>query len=112
MQVTLNFTEGNKPEAEPGTARYYFVRTRSRHDGKVRTHGAYYLSKYGLVYEYGSCPGCPDPEGGPKCLGAETGECPTTGWFDEVTDPEFDSVYEPLSGEVIAFTLPPEPETI
>ncbi len=107
MQITLDMTEGQAPDVPRGQMGYFFVRARSPYDNKVRLFGAYYLNAYPLHYEYG-CADCED-RGEENCPMADGGDCPTTGWFDEVTHPDFDTVYERLSGDVIAFCKPPEP---
>lgn len=109
MQLILEMTEGSVPESPEGGMGYYFVQCRSKHDGKIRTFGAYYLHKYGLAFEDGPCPSCPDPSGGEACHGAQDGQCPVTGWFEEKWYTDVDGVYRPLSGEVVAFAKQPEP---
>lgn len=110
MQITLDFEEGGTPNVPHQSVGYYLVRARSPHDGMVRMFGAYYMNDYSLHYEYG-CSECED-RGEENCPLANGNGCPTTGWFDEVTHPDFETVYERLSGEVIAFCKPPEPTTI
>lgn len=108
MQITLNFEEGT-PDIPKGRMKYAFVRCRSKYDGKVRVFGAWYLNSYGLVYEYGPCPDCPYPNGEKDCPAVDGEGCPATGWFEEIFDPEYESSFCRLTGEVLGFALQPEP---
>lgn len=107
MQITFDFTEGQEPELAKGSMGYYFVRARSRHDGKVRMFSAYFLNAYPLHFE-GGCNEC-EHIGEANCPMDDGMGCPVTGWFDEVTHPDFDSIYEPLASDVIAYCKPPKP---
>lgn len=107
MQITLDFQDGT-PDVPRGGMRYYFVRSRSKHDGKVRVFGAWYLNEYGLEYD-GPCPHCPFPDGEEDCPATNGDGCPTTGWFEERFDPEYESSYYRLEGEILGFAPQPEP---
>ena len=65
-QLTLDFQDG-VPDVPRGQMKYFFVRSRSKYDGKVRVFGAWYLNSYPLVYEHGPCPDCPFPNGEKDC---------------------------------------------
>lgn len=110
MQLTLDFAAGT-PDIPTGAMRYYFVRQRSPYDHKIRVVGAYYLNEYLLDFEDNPCPQCPYPDGEQDCPGANGDGCPVTGWFDEKWHPGYDSVYQRLEGEILAFASPPEPTT-
>ena len=108
MHLTLEFLAGT-PDTPSGAMQYCFVQHRSPHDHKVRVFGAYYLNEYKLYFEDGPCPQCPYPNGEEDCIAVAGDGCPTTGWFEEKWHPEYDSVYEPLRGDVIGFARQPEP---
>ncbi len=98
-EYALTFNKAGVPDVKPGDMRSCIVACRSRYDGKVRTYPAVYLNKYPLVWEDGPCPECP----GDDCPAADTGECPTTGWYDNRFHQDYDNYFEPVSGEVIAW---------
>ncbi len=110
ITVPLTFTEGNVPaEIEPGSMAYFFVAMRSSYDGQIRIFGAFYLNGYPLVFEDRPCPDCPDPDGGgPTCHGAETGQCPVTGWVDERWNGDDQGYFEFVAGDVVAYAKKPD----
>lgn len=76
------------PPAKNGAARVVIVAvSRAQQRGKVYTFPAQYLNAYPLNYEDCICASDDDhPDDG----------CPTTGWFTERSDEEYDSSYQSL----------------
>lgn len=110
MDLTLTFAEG-VPDTPKGQMQYCFVRARSHHDGKVRVFGAWYLNAYPLTFDHGPCPDCPYPNGEKDCPGADGDGCPVTGWCEEKFDPDYESSYHKIYGEVLGYAAQPEPVT-
>lgn len=102
--IPLEFADGDTPTNVNGIA-YFFVACRSRHDGKVRVFGAYYLSDEPLHYEDG-CAECPSNED--ECPAHHGFGCPTTGWFTETYDAEYDRSWERVDGTVLGFAKQPQ----
>ena len=106
--IPLEFEDGDTP-SEVNGSNYFFVACRSRHDGKVRVFGAYYLNAEPLHYEDG-CANCPDDAD--KCPSSHGNGCPTTGWFTEAYDADYDQSWERVDGAVLGFAKQPQfPDT-
>ena len=94
-------------EVPLGTQRTFIVAVRRARSGKVYSWPALYLNGYQLRYEDGGCP-C-----GAECKGLEDG-CPTTGWYTESSEGEYDHNYFPLymdpGDEMVAWTEVPQYE--
>jgi hypothetical protein len=89
------------PIVKDGSLRSFIVMTR----GKTKEHvfAAYYLNRYPLEYD----PDC-------VCKNEDDHEdgCPTTGWFYDNSNFEYDNCYHALEGEVIAWAELPTPGTV
>lgn len=105
MKLDIEFTNGATPDTPPGSEKYFLVACRSRHDGKVRVFGAYRLNGALLHYEDG-CASC--PEDADQCPMSHGDGCPTTGWFKEIYDADYDRSWERLRGDVIAYAPQPK----
>lgn len=102
--VTLTFVSGRLPEVLPGNMKLVIAAGISP-EGTKTCFPAYYLNAYPLEYT-DSCEerGCTHPE-------TEDG-CPTTGWFYEESNFEYETCYHPVRGEVIAWAVWPDRESV
>lgn len=85
------FRPGVAPEIPRGTERSFIVAVRRARNGKTYSFPAIYLNAYPLLYESGDCPK------GNGCAGDGCDDgCPTTGWYSESSDGDYDSNYTRL----------------
>jgi hypothetical protein len=99
--IELKFAPGDKPEIPAGVQRTFIIVTRNK-DGKEFCFPAHYLNAFPLEYEE-DCEdrGCPKDE--------EHGDgCPTTGWFYDESNFEYENCYHPISAEVLAWAAVPK----
>lgn len=101
----LKFIVGNVPEIKSGDMDTFIIMTRSK-EGRQAVFPAYYLNAYPLNYD-DPC----DERGCPKDAEHEDG-CPTTGWFYDESNFEYDNCYHSISAEVIAFASLPTVEDV
>ena len=104
-KLDIYFIKGSEPLCMEGDMRCLLAVVRGK-DGRVRTIPAYYLNRYPLEYQ-DPC----DERGCPKDENHEDG-CPTTGWFYDESNFEYDHCYHPLGGEVIAWAALPSAEVV
>lgn len=94
-QVVTTFYKGDTPPVERGYMKSFIVTVRRKpHPGRSRdvwTFAAYYLNQYGLRYE----DGC----GAEDCEEKHDGECPTTGWFEDNANPEYENCFYKILAE-------------
>lgn len=86
------FAASVPPSIPVGTQRSFIVAVRRAHSGKVYSFPAIYLNGYQLVYETGECPKGNGCEGN----GCDDG-CPTTGWYSDSSEGEYDHNYAKLA---------------
>ncbi len=99
ITVPAEFRDGDPEGLANGEQKYCLAAMRSRDDGKIYTFAAYFLNNVELHYEEG-CEECPEDEN--ECAMAQGCGCPTTGWFNEVFDTDYDRSWERVRGTVIA----------
>lgn len=99
--VALQFVLGAEPPVESGGLKCFLVHTRGE-EGREAVIPAYYLNAFPLEYEECICKADTDHEDG----------CPTTGWFYDQSNFEYDNCYHKLSVEVISWALIPKAETL
>ena len=101
--VVLHFHHATTPPVKPGSMQSFIVLT--EHDGRKTSCAAHYLNQYPLEYENG----CEAPE----CAeGKHEDGCPTTGWFYDESNFEYDHCYYRLKGTVLAWAPIPKPDEI
>jgi hypothetical protein len=90
------------PQLEPGQSKQVIVV--SEREGERFTYAAYYLQGFPLLYE--EC----------VCVDGETQHhsdgCPTTGWYYDQSNFEFEHCFWPIEGTVIAWAEIPTPAQI
>ena len=101
--VVLHFHHATTPPVKPGSIQSFIVLT--EREGRKASFAAYYLNQYPLAYE----DGCEAPE----CAeGKHEDGCPTTGWFYDESNFEYDHCYYRLKGTVLAWAPIPKPDEI
>jgi hypothetical protein len=103
--IEVKFTLGNVPPTPAGDMDTYIIMTRNK-DNREAVFPAYYLNAYPLNYDEP----CED-RGCPKDAEHEDG-CPTTGWFYDESNFEYDNCYHSISAEVIAWAHLPSLEAV
>jgi hypothetical protein len=98
---TLQFQAGI-PDIAAGSMRCFIALMVSRHSGKDCILPLYYLNGYPLEYEECQCGDNAD---------AHDDGCPTTGWFYDESNFDYENCYHPIAGEVVAWAELPSPET-
>lgn len=98
MEVTLKFSDGaTLPEVKRGHMMACIIVT--EREGKRFSFAAYYLNGFPLDH-------------GDECICRTEAEhddgCPTTGWFYDESNFEYDNCYHPVSGTVLAWTPIPK----
>ena len=97
----LKFKLGNVPDdIHDGQLGTYIIMTRNK-DGRENVFPAYYLNAHPLEYQ-DTC----EERGCPKDENHDDG-CPTTGWFYDESNFEYDNCYHSISAEVIAWAALP-----
>lgn len=97
----LKFVQGNTPEVKAGGMDTFIIVSRNK-EGRDFCYPAYYLNAYPLNYEED----CAD-RGCPKDANHEDG-CPTTGWFYDESNFEYDNCYHSIAAEVLAWAPLPK----
>ena len=101
--VVLHFHHATTPPVKPGSMQSFIVLT--EREGRKASFAAHYLNQYPLEYE----DGCEAPE----CAeGKHEDGCPTTGWFYDESNFDYDHCYFRLDGTVLAWAPIPEPDEI
>lgn len=103
--VSLNFVTGSVPEVRKANMEFFVILTKNE-DGNWHCFTAYYLNAYPLNYEE-SC----EERGCQKDESHEDG-CPTTGWFYDESNFEYEHCYNKISGEVLAYAPLPSAEDV
>jgi hypothetical protein len=100
-KVELEFHSGDEtPPVRSGTYKQLIITTISD-KGKSYTYAAYYLNEYPLEYE-GGCDACRDGK-------VEHDEgCPTTGWFYDESNLEYENCYYPIRNEIVEWAHIPQ----
>ena len=101
-KIEIDFVAGSQPTIEEGAMLCCLALVRAKSDGVARVIPAYYLNAHPLEYQDDCATrGCPKDED------HEDG-CPTTGWFYDESNFEYDNCYYPIHGEVIAWARLPD----
>lgn len=101
--VVLHFHHATTPPVKPGSKQSFIVLT--EREGRKASFAAHYLNQYPLEYE----DGCEAPE----CAeGKHEDGCPTTGWFYDESNFDYDHCYFRLDGTVLAWAPIPRPVEI
>ena len=101
LEAALTFSAEPVPPVQPGHMGCFLTHTRSK-TGYETVIPAYYLNAYPLQYD-DDC-----KERG--CTEEHEDGCPTTGWFYDESNFEYDNCYHPLQAEVLAWSKLPTPE--
>lgn len=102
MKYEIEFKDGI-PDVHSGQKVQVLIATKSKHDGQIRTFAAYYLNEYPLEYEDG-CKLCQSGDDSHENLDG----CPTTGWFYDESNFEYDNCYHPIYGDVLKWASIPK----
>lgn len=98
--IQLDFKTSGVPEVKEGGQGIFIIVTRNK-DGKCFCYPAYYLNAMPLEYQDDCADrGCTHPEN-------EDG-CPTTGWFYDESNFEYDNCFHPIDDEVLAWAPVPK----
>lgn len=116
QQHTLTFIDTGPdhtkvPDVPAGRMRAMIVASRSSHDGQISTFCGYYLNGYLLDYQGEKCSQCPGQDKDGCCPKDLLGECPTTGWFYDESNFEYDNCYHRIEGAILAFAEIPQYRT-
>lgn len=103
--ATLTFVADGVPPVKPGNLGVFLVTTRSP-KGALYTSPAYYLNAYPLDYPDG-CGECALRE---KCEAEDGDGCPTTGWFQDNSNFDYENCYYKISDEILEWAAIPQPE--
>jgi hypothetical protein len=99
--VSLNFTSADTPpDVKPGNLASVILTT--ERDGKHFTFPAYYLNRYPLEYDDCKCETDKDHDMG----------CPTTGWFYDESNFDYDNCYHHVEGRPVAWALIPKSKDV
>jgi len=100
-RVGLVFTQDGAPEVPKGSHRTFIIMARHR-EGKEYVTPAYYLNAFPLEYDDCICGSEDDHEDG----------CPTTGWFYDESNFEYQNCYWAIEGKVLAWAPIPSAEDV
>lgn len=98
--AALEFQTGT-PGIAKGSMRRFIALIVSKHSGKDYVSPLYYLNGYPLEYEECICGADSD---------AHDDGCPTTGWFYDESNFDYESCYHPVPGDVVSWAELPSPE--
>lgn len=101
MKIEIEFVTEAVPPVKPGHMELFIVAGVSK-EGRKTCYPAYYLNAYPLEYQ-DDC----EERGCPKDQNHDDG-CPTTGWFYDESNFEYDNCYHPINGDVIAWATWPD----
>jgi len=100
----LKFTHASTlPDTAPGTMVTCIILTKAA-TGRDWTMPAYYLNAYPLEYEDCVCNSHEDH--------GENDGCPTTGWFYDESNFDYENCYHPVTGTVVAWAKIPSAEDV
>lgn len=113
QQHTLTFIDtgpdhAKVPDVAEREMQAFIIASRSNYDGQVRTFCGYYLNGYLLDYQGEECPQCPGPDKDGCCPRDILDGCPTTGWFHDESNFEYDDCYYRIEGTILAFAEIPQ----
>ena len=98
--AALEFQTGT-PDIAKGSMRRFIALIVSKHSGKDYVSPLYYLNGYPLEYEECICGADSD---------AHDDGCPTTGWFYDESNFDYENCYHPVPGDVVSWAELPSPE--
>lgn len=99
--IALEFKTEGTPEIAHGAMKGFVVMTRNK-EGREAVFYAYYLNAHALEYD----DGCDEKRGCPKDAEHSDG-CPTTGWFYDESNFDYENCYHPLNADVVAWAALP-----
>jgi len=96
----FKFAEAAAPDVPCGGMGCFILLTKTSREGHDRyhTYPAYYLNEHPLEME--DC----------NCAAEHDDGCPTTGWFYDNSNFEYENCYYPVEGEIIAYAEIPGPD--
>lgn len=96
------------PGVRPRQMRCFIIALRTEDRKKIVTIPAFYLNAYPLDYGEEHCPDCPGPDEDGDCPGENNDDCPTTGWYYDHSNFDYEHCYHRIAGTVLAFAeIPP-----
>lgn len=99
--ISLTFKTDPVPDVKAGNLGTFIIVTRNK-EGRGSCFPAYYLNAYPLQYDEDCAErGCPKDE-------VHEDGCPTTGWFYDESNFEYDNCYHSISADVIAWASLPK----
>lgn len=99
--LSLSFTRSGLPDVKTGHQKCFVAMTRNK-EGRECVFAAYYLNAYPLEYDDCVCKAEDDHDDG----------CPTTGWFYDNSNFEYENCYYEVSGNVIAWAALPTADDV